>query len=237
MYDSISHSFLFQLTAEVLSADGNVKAKSSRPCMLRFRSLPIQLLRTFIMGVPLTLGISEETQKISVKMLQLKESYPRSKELRVTLIPRAGTVYLPQMYEAEILLNSQLPWTKEVVRNWKWTFYVWTSLYIYITMLVILTCCCRPLVFPMTAVNFSYRRYGVDQREDTGESTDAQAAARDEKEISELLRKWQQRRKRKAIIFHRDMADTECSSASSMSITRDDTSMAVDIEEDIVDSE
>ncbi|XP_024439619.2 seipin-1 [Populus trichocarpa] len=225
---------MFQLTAEVLSADGNVKAKSSQPCMLRFRSLPIRLLRTFLMGAPLLLGISEETQKISIKMLQLKERHPRSKVIRVTLIPRAGTVCLPQLYEAEILLISKLPWTKEVVRNWKWTFYVWASIYIYITMLIIILSCCRPLVFPITAVDPSYCPDSAET-EYTGESKEARAEGRDEKGISEVLRRWQQRRrKRKAIILHGEMVDsTECSSAS---ITREDTSMAVD-EQDIVDSE
>ncbi|KAJ6693774.1 hypothetical protein OIU85_004544 [Salix viminalis] len=222
---------MFQLTAEVLSADGNVMAKSSQPCMLRFRSLPIRLARTFLMGVPLVLGISEETQKISIKMSQLRERHPRSKAIRVTLIPRAGTVYLPQLYEAEILLVSNLPWTKELVRNWKWTFSVWASIYIYITILVIILSCCRALVFPITAVNLSCNRDSAET-EDTGESGDE---AEDEKETSELWRKWQQRtRKRKAIVLHGEIVDgTECSSAS---ITREDTSMAVD-EEDIVDSE
>ncbi|KAF9670406.1 hypothetical protein SADUNF_Sadunf13G0064900 [Salix dunnii] len=226
---------MFQLTAEVLSADGNVMAKSSQPCMLRFRSLPIRLVRTFLMGLPLVLGISEETQKISIKMLQLRERHPRSKAIRVTLIPRAGTVYLPQLYEAEILLISKLPWTKQLVRNWKWTFYVWASIYIYITMLVIILSCRRALVFPITAVNFSHSRDGTET-EDTGESRESRDEAKDENEPSELLRKWQQRRrrKRKAIILHGEIVDsTECSSAS---ITREDTSIAVD-EEDIVDSE
>jgi seipin len=186
------------------------------------------------MGAPLLLGISEETQKISIKMLQLKERHPRSKVIRVTLIPRAGTGCLPQLYEAEILLISKLPWTKEVVRNWKWTFYVWASIYIYITMLIIILSCCRPLVFPITAVDPSYCPDSAET-EYTGESKEARAEGRDEKGISEVLRRWQQRRrKRKAIILHGEMVDsTECSSAS---ITREDTSMAVD-EQDIVDSE
>ncbi|KAJ6763580.1 SEIPIN-1 [Salix purpurea] len=223
---------MFQLTAEVLSADGNVMAKSSQPCMLRFRSLPIRLARTFLMGVPLVLGISEETQKISIKMLQLRERHPRSKAIRVTLIPRAGTVYLPQLYEAEILLVSKLPWTKELVRNWKWTFSVWASIYIYITILVIILSCCRALVFPITAVNLSCSGDSAET-EDTGESKESRDEAEDEKETSELWRKWQQRtRKRKATVLHGEIVDgTECSSAS---ITREDTSMAVD-EEDIVD--
>lgn len=224
---------LCQLTAEVLSDNGNVMAKSSQPCMLRFRSLPIRLLRTFLIGLPLILGISEETQKISIEMLKRKEGYPRTKAIKISLIPRAGTSYLPQLYEAEILMKSQLPWTKEVVRNWEWTFYVWASLYIYIILLIILTCYCRPLVFPMTIANFSY--FDRSERDlVTEETKEPRAEARDEKEISELLRKCQQRRKRKAVVFHRGKVGTVCSSAPSMSVTMEDTCVVV---EDIGDSE
>jgi seipin len=108
------------------------------------------------------------------------------------------------------------------------------DIYIYITMLIIILSCCRPLVFPITAVDPSYCPDSAET-EYTGESKEARAEGRDEKGISEVLRRWQQRRrKRKAIILHGEMVDsTECSSAS---ITREDTSMAVD-EQDIVDSE
>ncbi|OMO73157.1 Adipose-regulatory protein, Seipin, partial [Corchorus capsularis] len=144
------HIGVFQLTAELLSTTGNVIAKSSQPVMLRFRSLPVRLARTFLMGIPLLLGISSETQKLKVEILRYKEGHPRSGSVRVTLVPRAGTSSLPQLYEAEIIMNSQLPWTKQLVHNWKWTLYVWTSLYVYIIFLVLLISCFRPLFFPVT---------------------------------------------------------------------------------------
>ncbi|EEF47404.1 seipin-1 [Ricinus communis] len=224
---------MFQLTAELLSAKGVVLAKSSQPCMLPFRSLPIRLLRTCLMSIPLVLGISEETRKISIEILKHEEGYPRSKAIRVTLIPRSGTLYVPQLYEAEILMNSQLPWTKQLLRNWKWTISVWATLYIYMTLLIVLLCFCRPLLFPMTMVNFGDHREGDSSIKD---SKEPQTEPRDEGEISELVRKWQQRRKkRKAIFFHRDVSATVGSSASSMSITREDASILV--EEETGDSE
>ncbi|KAK7850880.1 hypothetical protein CFP56_043475 [Quercus suber] len=68
----------------------------------------------------------------------------------------------------------------------------------------------------------------------TEEPAEALTRARDERDVSELLRKWQ-RSKRKAIYLHEAMRETVGSSTSSMSVTREDTSTVVD--EDAVDSE
>ncbi|KAK4605793.1 hypothetical protein RGQ29_000185 [Quercus rubra] len=196
---------VFQLTAELLSVNGAVIAKSSQPCMLKFRSIPIRPARTFLMGFPLLIGISQETQMISIEMLKHKEGTRRTEAIRVTLVPRAGTLSPPQLYEAGILIHSQLPWTKQLVSNWKWTLYVWT--------------------------------FCGDRSERelmTEEPAEALTQARDEREVSELLRKWK-RSKRKAIYLHEAMRETVGSSTSSMSVTREDTSTVVD--EDTVDSE
>ncbi|XP_050205533.1 seipin-1 [Mercurialis annua] len=228
---------VFQLSAELLSAKGVVITKSSQPCMFPYRSLPIRLVRTCLMSIPLLLGISEETQKMSVEILKHREGNPRTKAVRVTLIPRAGTSYLPQLYEAEILMNSKLPLTKQLLRNWKWTISVWASLYIYITLLIFILCCCRPLLFPMTLVSLS----NGDDTEDNQSTRDLkepqmESQSRDQRELSDLVRKWQQRRrKRKAIFLQREVSETVGSSASSMSITREDTSVLT--EEDTGDSE
>ncbi|WJZ85875.1 hypothetical protein VitviT2T_005387 [Vitis vinifera] len=224
---------VFQLTAEVMSINGDVIAKSSHPCMLRFRSLPVQLTRTFLMGVPLLLGISSETQELTIEILKHKEGYSRTKAIRVTLIPRAGTLSLPQIYEAELLMNSQLPWKKKLVHSWKWTFYVWMSLYVYIMLLVVLMCCFRPVLFPVTTA--SQRDH--NERDLTMEvSKEPDSRARDAREASESLKRWQRsRNKRKVDVLQKLQPETVGSSASSITITREDTSAFV--EEDVGDSE
>ncbi|XWS58843.1 hypothetical protein CRYUN_Cryun08bG0068500 [Craigia yunnanensis] len=238
LYDHVNGCFLtdlcHQLTAELLSTNGNVIAKSSQPVMLRFRSLPVRLARTFLMGIPLLLGISSETQKIKIEMLRSKEGHPRSDAVRVILAPRAGTSSLPQLYEAKIIMNSQLPWTKQLVHNWKWTLYVWTSLYVYILFLIILVGCFRPLLFPVTTAGFSNR----DERDAGVEASNEPliSGGSGHNEVSDLISKWHHgRRKRKAIFLHKDFSDIAGSSASSMSLTREDTSVV--IEEDVGDSE
>ncbi|KAK9138631.1 hypothetical protein Sjap_009225 [Stephania japonica] len=143
------------LTAEVISERGKVLARSSQPCTLLFRSLPIRVARTFIFAVPILLGFSSETQQITVRVLQHKERKLRTSAIKVTLVPRAGTSALPELYSAKIILNSKLPWRKQIVHNWKWTFYVWASLNMYIVLLIITLCCCRHLFFPARTMTIS----------------------------------------------------------------------------------
>ncbi|KAJ0013390.1 hypothetical protein Pint_21409 [Pistacia integerrima] len=226
---------VFQLTAEVLSINGNVIAKSSQPCMLRFRSLPVRLMRTFLMGVPLVLGISDETQRMTVKILKHKEGIQRTEAIRVILSPRAGTLSLPQLYEAEILLHSKLPWTKQFIRNWKWTFYVWSSIDMFIMLVFALVFCCRRLLFPMTAPSFGDSSNESIERDSTPErSEEPQKWGGYERDISESLRKWQLRRRKRKAIFPCE-EETISSSATSMKITTEETSAV--IPEDIGDSE
>ncbi|XVF30317.1 hypothetical protein REPUB_Repub16aG0046400 [Reevesia pubescens] len=214
------HIGVFQLTTELLSTDGKVIAKSSLPVMLRFRSLPVRLARTFIMGLPILLGISSETQKIKIEILRYKEGHPRSEAVRVILAPRAGTSSLPQLYEAEIIMNSQLPWTKQLVHDWKWTLYVWTSLYVYMLFLIVLVGCFRSLFLPGITAGFSNR----DER-DAGveEAKEPLICGRnDQNEVPDLISKWNHSKgKRKAIFLRKDFLDIAGSSTSSMSITRE----------------
>lgn len=218
--------------------------------MLRFRSSPIRLARTVMMGVPLVLGISDETQKINVEILRHKEDNRRTNAIRVTLHPRAGTSSLPQLYEAEIVMNSHLPWAKELIRNWKWTFYVWVSLYVYIVLLMLILCCYRPIIFmatPDQSFRGEYHRVSEVTSEEPKELQVRELLRDDESEVSELLRKWRRSRgKRKTILTHGGsggggVPETIGSSASSISMTttrEDVTSVAVeDDDDDIEDSE
>ncbi|XP_010111076.2 seipin-1 [Morus notabilis] len=232
---------VFQLSAELLSTNGLVIGKSSLPCMLRFRSLPVRLARTFLMSIPLLLGITGETQKITFEVLRHKEGYPRTEAIRVTLSPRAGTTHLPQLYEAEIVMKSKLPWTKELVRSWKWTFYVWSTLYTYIVLLIALFNWCNPIFFPLSILSLSERG---EREEETTLATDethkeqpqigVDDVHEEPEDVSEMLRKWRLRRsKRKAIYTE---AEVVGSSASTFTITREETSAAA-VEEHVGDSE
>ncbi|PIN12896.1 hypothetical protein CDL12_14489 [Handroanthus impetiginosus] len=228
---------IFQLTAELVSVGGELVARSSHPCMLQFRSWPIRLMRTFLVAVPLLLGIADETQRLTFPMLKHKEvSYPRTGAIRITLIPRAGTLSLPQFYDAEVVVKSRLPWTKELVYRWKWTFYVWTTLYMFIMLVMFLVFFLKPLIFPVIGTAFA-----KFEQESVVELAYEEPVARrrQEREVSESLRRWQQsRNKRNSALLHRAIPESSvASSASSVTVTRPPPETGVTFEEDSGDSE
>lgn len=205
---------------------GEVITTASRPCMLRFRSRPLRLMQTFLMGVPLLLGITHEVQTVNLQLLRYKEHYyPRTRSMRLSLIPRAGTPFLPQLYEAKVIVTSELPWKKELVRKWKWTFYVWTSLYVYLMLLVVLVCGFRSIMFPAMAMTV----VSGEERLAVSDVPAEEMVGGKDGPTSETLRRWRQSRsKRKAMLLGE-------SDATSMSVTRDeDTSVTT---EEVGDSE
>ncbi|KAL1532859.1 seipin-1-like [Salvia divinorum] len=183
---------IFQLSAELISGQGSVIARSSHPSMLRFRSWPIRYARTFLMGMPLVFGMTSETQRVTFPALKHREAaYPRTEDIRLTLIPRAGTSALPQFYDAEVVVNSRPPWLKEVVYRWKLTLSVWTSLYIFVMLVMLLVLFLKPLIFPATSGGGKCY-----------EEAEQQEAASEERQVSESIERWQTRRsKRKAALL------------------------------------
>lgn len=203
-----------QVTAEVIASNGDTVISSSQPCMLRFRSFPVRIMRTFIMSIPLLLGICSESQDLALEILRYKESNLKPTQgMRVRLTPRAGTSDLPQIYEAEIIVKSQLPRRKEIVYNWKWTFYVWISLYVYIMLLIVLACCFRPFSFPRRS------SYQVEQPEEL--ETDEQSDENGElsEEFSDALRRWRERSRDKMKVQLRQAQQAELIEMSASSAT------------------
>ncbi|XP_068664960.1 seipin-1 [Aristolochia californica] len=223
------HIGVFQITAEVISVTGEILERSSQPCMLRFRSPPIRLARTFIMGVPLVLGITGETQEITVKLLKYKElGNPRTEAIRIRLQPRAGTSSLPELYSSEVRVKSQLPWRKELVRKWKWTFYVWTSVYIYIVLLIILVYWFRPLIFPaMSSVDLNRRNRSIEVVKEW-QSRVGRGDGEISDEWSDSLRRWQRSRSKRKIVPQGGAASLGALGASASGVARDDVSEVVE---------
>lgn len=197
--------------------------KSSHPSMLVFRSWPIRYTRTFLMGVPLLLGITTETQRITFPILKHKEApYPATEHVRITLFPRAGTSALPQFYDAQILLKSRPPWTKEVVYNWKLTFCVWTTLCIFLMLLTLVVVFLKPLIFPaMTRTLFANSESSLVCQEE--EEEDSGRRRREERELSESLKIWRRSRSKRKDLPHGEGEEESsvCSSASSVTVSHD----------------
>lgn len=145
---------MFQLSAELLSTNGESIKVSSRPCMLRFHSAPIRMLKTFLVSLPSMVGGFPESQTLEVHLMEFEEQpLTPTSSVRISMQPKAGLPLghgIPEIYSADVYIDSHLPWLKNMIRNWKWTLYIWMGLMLYVMEIVLLLCCCRHALLPQT---------------------------------------------------------------------------------------
>ncbi|KAM3259271.1 hypothetical protein ACQJBY_050827 [Aegilops geniculata] len=142
---------VFQVRAELLSADGKVVTSSSQPCMLKFKSVHMHFIETFFQGVSLLSGYSSESQVIKLKMTGIKEAFKPITGVRIVLEQRAEFATgagIPEIYDASIKLEAELPLLKRVLWHWRWTMFVWSSMAVFVFELLLAVVCCRPCIFP-----------------------------------------------------------------------------------------
>lgn len=138
-----------KVRVEFLSANGSVKASSSHPCMLRYKSGPIHFIETFLKTAPLIAGLQSETQVLNIKMSGQIEGLEPTACLKVILEQRAefqNGAGLPQIYAASLVLESELPRSKRFVWKWRRTIFVWTSLVSFLAELMFILAFFRPII-------------------------------------------------------------------------------------------
>lgn len=144
---------VFQLSAELLSENGQPITTFRRPCMLRFYSAPIRMLKTFLVSLPSLLGMFTESQTLAVHFMGFEEQRVATSAVRILMQPKAGMPLgqgIPEIYYADVHIESRLPWLKNLMRKWKWTVYIWTGLTLYIVEVIVVLCCCRQALSPST---------------------------------------------------------------------------------------
>ncbi|XP_022926564.1 seipin-2-like isoform X2 [Cucurbita moschata] len=142
---------VFQVRVDFLSVSGDVLASSSHPCMLQFRSEPIRLLLTILKLAPLVTGYISESQTLNLKLKGLAEGNIPTACLRVTIEQRAEFspgAGIPEIYDASLILESELPLFKRIIWYWRKTLYVWISMTSFMMQLLFMLVCCRPIILP-----------------------------------------------------------------------------------------
>eukprot|EP00246_Nothoceros_aenigmaticus_P005337 TRINITY_DN17305_c0_g1_i1.p1 TRINITY_DN17305_c0_g1~~TRINITY_DN17305_c0_g1_i1.p1 ORF type:complete len:335 (-),score=27.95 TRINITY_DN17305_c0_g1_i1:40-927(-) len=152
---------MFQISVELVSVRTHVLARSSRPCMLQFRSSPVRYAKTLLLGLPLLMGLSQEYQTLTVRVMENQEEMVvPTATVKAYLEPKAGFPEghgLPELYTAEIHIKSKLPWIRALIYAWRWTFYVWTAFWIFMLEVTLILLCCRQALLPT-----SWRTWTVD---------------------------------------------------------------------------
>ncbi|KAF8108889.1 hypothetical protein N665_0104s0200 [Sinapis alba] len=145
---------MFQVRVNFLSENGEVLATSRQPCMLTFRSEPIRLVQTFLKIAPLVSGYVFETQTLNLKLKGFVEKDIVSTDCMKVMIEQRAEFRrgagIPEIYDASLLLESELPFLKRVIWNWRRTLFVWISMCLFITELVCVLVFFRCLIIPRT---------------------------------------------------------------------------------------
>ncbi|XP_020202030.1 seipin-2 isoform X2 [Cajanus cajan] len=144
---------IFQIRVDFLLSNGKAIASSSQPCMLRFRSEPIRLVTTLLKIAPLVTGYISETQTLNVKMRGFVERDAPTSCLKVTLEQRAEYqpgACIPEIYDASMIIESELPLFKRIIWIWKMSIFIWVAMMAFFTELLFALVCCRPVIIPKT---------------------------------------------------------------------------------------
>lgn len=126
--------------------------KASRASMLRYHSPLVKYMKSVIMGIPIVLGLYQESQTLSIRMMESQEENEHSPTaiVSVEIEPKVGHLTglgVPEIYYAELQVIAHNPYLREVARNWVWNLYVYSGLALFIFEVVLVMCCCRR-VFP-----------------------------------------------------------------------------------------
>ncbi|CAI9783778.1 unnamed protein product [Fraxinus pennsylvanica] len=159
---------IFQVRADFLAADGRTLASLRRPCMLRFMSLPIRLLLTFVKVAPILTGYTSESQKLDIKLRGYIEGATPTACLKVIIEQRAEFFHgagIPEIYFASVLLESELPFLQKLIWYWKKTLFVWISLTLFTMELIFALLCCKPFIIPRIRLREDSPNNGASQND------------------------------------------------------------------------
>lgn len=142
---------MFQVTVQALTSEGHVSAQASWPCMLRWQSSALRLVRSALFLLPLLTGALEERQILKLPPLKSTEGTIPTSTIRVLLEPKAGlapSLGLPELYGAEIELVSSPSGLTGFFRFWRLTLVVWALVLTVIGEVFFLLVCCRKALVP-----------------------------------------------------------------------------------------
>jgi len=124
--------------------------------MLKFKSVHMHFIETFLQSVSLLSGYSSESQVIRLKMRGITQGLEPTTAVRIILEQRAELgrgAGIPEIYAASLKLEAELPLFKRLLWNWRWTLFVWSSMGFFVFELLFALVCCRPCIFPRSGHN------------------------------------------------------------------------------------
>ncbi|XP_050217463.1 seipin-2-like [Mercurialis annua] len=152
---------IFQVRVEFTSATGKIITSSSQACILRFKSQPVRVIQTIIQTAPIMAGLQTETQILDIEMKDIIEGLEPTAYLKVVVESRAeykSGAGIPEIHKASLALESDLPHMRRLIWKWRRSIFVWMSILMFLTQLMLLLVCCRSVVVPRGMHMLAYAR-------------------------------------------------------------------------------
>ncbi|XP_046848135.1 seipin-like [Xenia sp. Carnegie-2017] len=155
---------MFMVNIEFISADGVVLKTSSRSCMLPYESYLVKLFRTFFFSLPLTLGMTEEKQKIEMIFFDdyVDDSYKPAVQAKVVILTKQI-----EIYSSTLRLQASFTGLRYLIFNWPLVFSFFAIFANFITVTLLYSACVNQLAPSFYASNNSPRAEASTPQRDT----------------------------------------------------------------------
>ncbi|CAB4013566.1 seipin-like isoform X2 [Paramuricea clavata] len=106
---------MFMVNVKFLSAKGTVLKSSSRSCILHYESSLVRLFRTIFYSLPLTIGITEEKQKVELNFFDdyIDDSYNPAVQAKVVIMTKQV-----EIYSSTLRLQASFTGLRYLIFNW-----------------------------------------------------------------------------------------------------------------------
>lgn len=151
---------------DLLSGYGFALSSLRQHSMLHFRSQPVRLLLTFIKIAPLLAGFYSETQVLNIRFRGFTEKDNATSCIKVIMEQRAEFkpgAGIPEVYDASLSLQSELPLLRRIMWYWKKTIFIWLSMTVFTIELLFALLCCSPLILPRKTRRGNNNNIGAPQ--------------------------------------------------------------------------
>lgn len=141
-----------KVRVESISSNDEVIVGLSYPAMLRFKSQAIRVIESSMKMLPVVTGLKSEVQNVKIVVEEFGVGCEAMMGFKVSLEKRAAQVEdgggVPQIYDASLDIESELPLLQRMVWNWRLTIFVWIGFSSFLAGVMVLLLFCRSIVLP-----------------------------------------------------------------------------------------
>lgn len=151
---------MFMINIKFLSSKGTVLKSSSRSCMLHYESSLVRLFRTLFYSLPLTLGITEEKQKVEINFFDeyIDDSYNPAVQAKVVIMTKQV-----EIYSSTLRLQASFTGLRYVIFNWPVLFACFAVLGNFMTITLVYSACVNQFS-PTTTTSTNQEQPSNDQQ-------------------------------------------------------------------------